>query len=129
MNCIKCGKKLQSHTVFCDECLALTKDYPVDPETPVILPKVTETTAGKKRQTRKRPAPSPEEQLPKLRKTIRRLVLLVLLLFVLLSASIWLIWSLLRQEDNVRAKLPALYSWQTDTAENVSRETFSDLGF
>lgn len=129
MSCIKCGKKLNNHHVFCDECLALAENYPVEPDTPIILPKVTETAPAKKRQTRKRPAPSPEEQLPRLRKIIRRLVLLILFLIILLSASVWLIWNLLQQEDKAISKRPALYSWQTDANENVSRETFSSLVF
>lgn len=129
MNCIKCGKKLKNHHVFCEDCLALAENYPIDPDTPVILPKITEDTSPKKRQTRKRPASSPEEQLPRLRKTLRRMVLLIVFLCILLTASLWVIWKLLQRDDKLKAKLPTLYSWQVDADQNVSRETTLDSVF
>ena len=121
MACIKCGKKLKNHNVFCEDCLAEAENYPIDPDTPLVVPKSAEIAPTKKR-ARKRPAPSPEEQLPRLRKAIRRLTLALLVLILLLLASFLLVWDLLQAKSHVRQVLPALAYSQS--AENVSRETF-----
>ena len=127
MACIKCGKKLKNHNVFCEECLAEAAYYPVEPNTPITLPRRTDVAQAKKRNGRKRPALSPEEQVPRLRKSLRRLTFFLVVLFLLLSACLCIIWDLLREESHVRRALPALCSAQAD--ENVSRETFSELVF
>ena len=38
MNCLKCGKEVGSAQVFCDDCLQVMDNYPVEPGTPVHIP-------------------------------------------------------------------------------------------
>ena len=37
--CLKCRREIAEGQVFCDDCLAQMKKYPVKPGTPVNLPK------------------------------------------------------------------------------------------
>ena len=77
MNCMKCGCDISEEQVFCDDCLESMSRYPVNPNTPVVLPKRTATPVSKKVPRKK--AISPETQIQILKHRIR-------LLFVLLVA-------------------------------------------
>ena len=83
MACLKCGKDTTENTIFCEDCAAEMEKYPVKPGTPVQLPKRTEHPNPIKLP--KRRAPSPEEQIKRLKKAVRILSLL-LSVFVLLTA-------------------------------------------
>ena len=83
MNCMKCGRESLSDQVFCEDCLAEMKKYPISPNVPVILPKHEPRSAPKK-QLRKKVI-SPEEQIVILKSRIRLLTIL-LIAFALLSA-------------------------------------------
>jgi hypothetical protein len=37
--CLKCGKKTEDRSVFCNECLAIMEQYPVKPGTVVHIPR------------------------------------------------------------------------------------------
>lgn len=71
MLCMKCGKKTGEHQVFCDDCLAAMAAYPVRPDTIVQLPS-RPVTPAKKSAPRKKIL-SPEAQLSRSRKTVKRL--------------------------------------------------------
>lgn len=94
MNCMKCGREIKAGQVFCGECLALMEKYPVKPGTVVQLPPKTETEPVKKQPRHRRTAASPEEQVKRLTKRVRRLTLAVILttalavFFALLSFDI-----------------------------------------
>lgn len=87
LNCLKCGKKLQGKDVFCQDCLSQGGRFPVDPATPVVLQPRAAESETKKKLPRKRP---PEEQLLRMRLTLRRLtvVLMVSLLALALSLAV-----------------------------------------
>ena len=77
MNCMKCGKETAGGNVFCEECLAVMKKYPVRPDAVVKLPNRKEPSIIKKAP--KRHIPTPEEQIKVLHKQV--MILSVILLF------------------------------------------------
>ena len=84
---MKCGKEIGEGAVFCESCIAVMKQYPVKPGTPVLLPQRLEPQSAKKTPTRKK-APTAEEQLTKARRSLQWLgtalaVTLLLLFFAL----------------------------------------------
>ncbi len=85
MNCLKCGREIQSPQVFCDACLADMDAYPVKPGTPVHI---HHRQAMEKKAVTKA-APSSKELLRKQRKRIQWLWLLIAALG--LTASILLL--------------------------------------
>lgn len=90
MYCIKCGKELSGTQVFCEECQAVMEQYPVPPETVLQLPvrpvdTVPKKSTGKKKAKKKNV--DPEEQLKQAKKLIRRLIILVIALFVTLGVT------------------------------------------
>ncbi len=117
MDCIKCGKKLKDHRVFCEECLAEAEKYPVEPGTPILLPRHTPYAPPKKRAQRKRQATlSPEEQLQKLRSSIRMMVIALIVTFLAFLLMAFLVVVLAEHSGHA-----ALFS---SNIPIVSRETF-----
>ncbi len=87
-NCIKCGKELASTKVFCEECLEVMEKYPVPSGTPLVIHQ--RTAASRKVATKKKL--SPEEQIPKLKRRIKQLtVILIVMALVLTIATGWLV--------------------------------------
>lgn len=122
MDCIKCGKKLKDQRVFCSECLAEAEKYPVEPGTPILLPRHTPYAPQKKRAQRKRQASlTPEEQLQKLRSAIRMMVVALIITFLAFLLMAFLVVMLAEHQGQT-----ALFS---SNAENVSRETIRLLCF
>lgn len=85
MYCLKCGKEVYEDQVFCSDCLSVMEKYPVKPGTAILLPKRREGN------TVSRPAPrrkvlTTEEQIQKLRRNIRNLVILWVVTFLMLCA-------------------------------------------
>lgn len=78
MNCIKCGRELDSEGVFCAECLADMERHPVKPGTVVLLPPQRVENTSKK-QPRKRRTLTPEEQIKRLKRRCRILTLILVL--------------------------------------------------
>lgn len=89
MQCMKCGRDVESGQVFCDECREVMSRYPVKPGIVVQLPHRNQQ-AMKKTPARRRTTQSPEEQLSALRRTVRRQILLILLLAVAVIGLSWL---------------------------------------
>lgn len=85
MNCMKCGREIPAGQVFCDSCLETMKKYPIKPDTAVQLPRNRQDTVLRKQASRRRPL-SPEEQIPGLKRTIRRLRFFTALLVLVLAA-------------------------------------------
>ena len=84
MNCMKCGREIRSGEVFCEDCLLGMGRYPVNPNTPVILPK-REVQVVAKKPVRKKVV-SPEIQIAILKHRVR--LLSVLLVAVSLLAAL-----------------------------------------
>ena len=85
MNCMKCGRELESEQAFCEDCLLEMKNYPVNPNTIVQLPRRKEAPPVRKSPNRRRTV-SPEEQVKSLKKRLWILTgILVVVLVILIS--------------------------------------------
>lgn len=83
MFCMKCGREVPSGQVFCDSCLETMARYPVKPGTAVHLPN---------RQTLKKPANrkralTAEEQALLLKRTVKRLIVAIVILTIALCLT------------------------------------------
>lgn len=83
MQCIKCGREIQDNQVFCQQCLSVMEKMPVKPGTPVVIPKRPQKIHAPVVKKEK-----PEDQIPKLQKTIRALIWACVCLAVALVVSI-----------------------------------------
>jgi len=70
MYCMKCGKEISEKQAFCDSCLAVMEQFPVKPETHVLLPSRDIPAAVKKPPVKKKVL-SLEERLVRTKKIIR----------------------------------------------------------
>ena len=86
LGCIKCGRDTVSDQVFCPDCLAEMKKYPVRPGTVVQLPSRKAAPTGKKQQSKKRVIPL-EDQVKTLKKRCWTFFILMIL-FAALSAAL-----------------------------------------
>lgn len=89
MNCIKCGREISEAQVFCPLCLKDMRNYPVKPGIAVQLPHHKDTPGPKKMHVKRRQPPTPEEQLIKIRKWLKRMIILWLITLILLAATIY----------------------------------------
>lgn len=84
MNCMKCGREVESDQVFCKDCLTDMEKHPVDPNAVVLIPK--RTAPVKKIHQRRQ---SPEDIILKLEKRCRVLgVALTLALLMLMGLGV-----------------------------------------
>ncbi len=88
MYCLKCGNETETGRIFCSHCLEVMERYPVKPGTKVQLPRRNHGQAQKK-QSRRRPL-SQEEQIIRMRVTIRTLTALLGAALLALGISLWL---------------------------------------
>lgn len=87
-NCMKCGKELSTTKAFCEECLEIMEKYPVPSGTPLVIHR--RSAIPKKAPVKKKL--SPEEQVVKLRRLIKRLTALLIVFAIIISIGvIWLI--------------------------------------
>lgn len=87
MNCMRCGQEISSGQVFCEECLAHMQKHPINPNTPVHLPRQRDVVPVKK-PVKKR-TPSMEEQNRTLRKRLRFFVIWCLVSTALVLAMLY----------------------------------------
>ena len=88
MYCMKCGREVNEGQVFCDSCLDVMKNYPVKPGIAIQLPGKKEAPP-KKGYVKRRQPPTPEEQILKLRKRLKGMLILWLVTLLLLAATIY----------------------------------------
>ena len=69
MNCMKCGREIEEDQAFCSYCLLDMEQHPVKPGTVILLPS-QDKPAGKKAVKKKKPTPTPEEQVENLKKKL-----------------------------------------------------------
>ena len=81
MPCIKCGRELEEGQLFCSTCLEGMNAYPVKPGTPIQLPPQAPVLPAKSRHKKRREM-KPEEELRRLRSTMRWLLLILIVLFL-----------------------------------------------
>lgn len=111
MACLKCGKKTEDAQVFCPACLAVMEAHPVKNDVHIQLPNRKERILPR-RTGRKRRALSPEEQLPLLKKRQNRLIALIVLLALLLSAAVGLLIYTLTAPEELELEWGINYSTQ-----------------
>lgn len=101
MACMKCGKKLGSSQVFCDECLAKMEQTPVPPNTVVVLPRRNPAPVQKKKPLNRRYFWNIEGENDTLRTKIRwlRFALIVAILGFFISVAV--IFLLLQQQGQM----------------------------
>ena len=87
MYCLKCGNETQDEKVFCPACLEAMEQYPVKPGTAIHLPRQEDSAPQRKSAHTKRPA-NPEDQVAYLKKTVRRMALLLLICVAALTAAV-----------------------------------------
>ena len=109
MQCMKCGRKIKDNQVFCEECLGIMETYPVKPGTPIQLPTPSKTSLPTRPNRRK--TLKPEEQIQRLRSTVGRLTIaLILLTLILIIVSAMLFWLLdTTNMTFLAAQLPQLF--------------------
>ena len=101
MNCMKCGAECPEGQVFCDHCLSVMEQYPVKPGTHIHLPKRQTASDPAKKPSKKKRAPTPEEQIGILRMKVLRLRLLaVILAFVICVVGSFLGLAIYQQYSN-----------------------------
>ncbi len=98
MNCIKCGREVSAHQVFCEECLADMEQHPVKPGTPVLLPPQEQRSAPRRSASRRNL--KPEELVSILRSIILVLALLAAALAVALSLTAVALHQRIQEDKN-----------------------------
>lgn len=106
MYCLKCGKDTVGSQVFCDACLDGMSQFPVKPDTVVILPRREAQAFVKKQSPRKRPVP-PEEQVVHLKKQLRHARFALAVLFLLLGLAAGMLAQHFLSEEHVSPSDPA----------------------
>lgn len=81
VNCLRCGSETAEKQVFCEDCLADMRQYPVDAFESVHLPRRDDASV---KRTVRVIAPSPEEKIASLRRRNRLLTAAAIVLFVAL---------------------------------------------
>ena len=89
MSCMKCGRDIEEGHVFCAGCLEVMAKYPVKPGIAVQLPGRKDSSPAKKVAVKRRQPPTAEEQMRRLRKKIRNLIILWLVTLALLAGTIY----------------------------------------
>lgn len=77
MYCMRCGRELKEGQAFCKPCRELMERYPVPPGTAIHIPQRKPLSSPKKKPSHKRRELKPEEQIARLRSTVRWLYLLL----------------------------------------------------
>ena len=88
MACMKCGKRTEEGQSFCVRCLEVMEAYPVKPDIHIQLP-VRKQEDFHKKQNRKNRVSRKDSQIAGLRKQIRWMWVLVVLLALALSVSLF----------------------------------------
>lgn len=84
MACMRCGRETQEGQAFCLKCSHSMAAYPVEPDTPVQLPRRSNAAPPKKAPRRR--VPTPEERVITLTHRVRHLTVAVLILLLLVIA-------------------------------------------
>ena len=90
MKCMRCGTEIIGQAVFCEECLADMEKHPVKPGTPINLPRREKQQVAKRSRER---IPKPEEQLSALRRLVIWQLVVIILLVLVLTASIYMLFN------------------------------------
>ena len=120
MRCLKCGRDIADEHVFCEDCQTDMAQYPVKPGTPIQLPPRHTEPAAKKKPAKKKKVLKPEEQVLKLRHSIRLLTVALIGVVIAFLLAALLTLHLLDQRDDRRVSRE---TFRSITVSDVSRET------
>ena len=98
MHCMKCGKDIKGDGVFCPECLDVMGRFPVKPDTALYIPPKPAAPVVKKKVSRRREL-EPEEQVVRMRHTVRWLCVVLAVLFVAFALTAGMLLEVLEQRD------------------------------
>ena len=101
MSCMKCGRDTEEGQVFCAACLETMAKYPVKPGIAIQLPGRKDAPAPKKNHAKRRQPPTAEEQVRKLRKRLKSMVILWLVTLMLLAAAVYPTVEYFRSKQNL----------------------------
>lgn len=90
MYCLKCGKEIPEKQAFCDRCLTVMDQYPVKPDTHILLPNRSIPQTVKKSAGRKK-EPTTKERLARAKKAIQWLSIALAVVVFALSLSVTLL--------------------------------------
>lgn len=96
MYCMKCGTKAKDSQVFCDACLAVMEQFPVNSDVHVQLPS---RPVPEKRSAPRKKDLTPEEQLLRLRRSVKRLSLVLACTLLALGLTVTLLVHTYTQQD------------------------------
>lgn len=113
MKCMRCGTEIAAGSVFCDDCLAEMEKHPVKPGTPVYLPRHEKQQAPKRSKKRTMKA---EDHVHILRRVVIWLIIIVLILSLALTATIYKIVS-----DSNQSNANRLPGQNYDTSSSASQ--------
>lgn len=88
MNCMKCGREILQEQAFCEGCLQEMERYPVNPNTPVILPRRPSSAAVPRKAVRKKTL-SLEAQIQILKHRVRLLSILLVAMTLLVALLVY----------------------------------------
>ena len=115
MNCMKCGREIEEDQAFCSYCLLDMEQHPVKPGTVILLPS-QDKPAGKKAVKKKKPTPTPEEQVENLKKKLLIHRIGAAVLAVAVCGLIYLSGRVISELD-IQRLLGQNYSSATDAEE------------
>lgn len=98
MNCMKCGVELKNSGVFCEDCLADMKKYPVNPNATVHIPYRPAPAQTKK--VKKAKTVKPDEQIRHLKKVRNWLWVLLIVTLLAFAASAIMVLHLSADDGN-----------------------------
>ncbi len=99
MKCMRCGTEIAPDSVFCEACMAEMEKHPVKPGTPVTLPRREDHPTPKRSKRRTVKA---EEQVHILHRVVNWLLIMVIVLALALTATIYMIFTDSNQSSSTR---------------------------
>ena len=90
MYCLRCGREVNEDQDFCPDCVSVMEKYPVKPGTAVILPKRREGIPISRAPVRRKTLTA-EDQIRKLRRSVRTFFVMWLITFLLLCAVLFIL--------------------------------------
>ena len=110
MNCLRCGQKLESDGSFCASCQEEMEKFPVEPGTPLVLPKEKSAV----NQPRQVITMTPEKKIARQNRTIRLLTAALLALVMLIILETALLFHL----GNRQRKTPIGQNYSTESTRS-----------
>ena len=129
MNCMKCGRDVDVNQIFCPDCLAEMEKYPVQPGVVIQLPPQSAEEEGKKQARHFRPTLTPDEQLKRLRKKYRNLILALIPTSAMVIFFALLAYEILIHSNGGKLLGQNYSTVETDETSGAGTKAPDDFGF